>query len=173
MRPHIDADELGDSTLVVRTDYSDEEAWRTVVALLDTEHPIGFEPVNHYVDDPAWTGASVDEVLAVAPEAGGVVFIADADTMRAPYPLIAANTVTREDCEDDEDYAYEMQYGREFRVLPGGVADVYTNLSIVNSDFPDFAVQAQDDPEGYYRGLAATERGAAALAVLRDALQRQ
>lgn len=49
----------------------------------------------------------------------------------------------------------------------------YAYLSIVNSDFPDFAVQAQDDLEGYYRGLAATERGAAALAVLRDALQRQ
>lgn len=171
VRPDIHLED--DTTLVVRTDYTDDDAWRAVVALLDAEHPIGAIPVNHFVDDPAWDGATVDEVLAVAPEAGGVVFIADAATMRAPHPLVAANAVTREECEDDEEYAYEMSHGREFRVLPGGVADVYANLSIANSDFPDFAVQAQDDPDGYYRGLAATERGAAALAVVRELLERQ
>jgi hypothetical protein len=171
VRPHIDLDD--DTTLVVRTDYTDEDAWRTVVALLDAEHPIGSMPVNHFVDDPAWGGATVDEILAVAPEAGGVVFVADAATMCAPYPLIAANAVTRDECEDDEEFAYEMSAGREFRVLPGGVADVYANLSIANSDFPDFAFQAQDDPDGYYRGLAATERGAAALAAMRDLLRQR
>lgn len=171
VRPDIDLDD--DTTLVVRTDYTDEDTWRTVMALLDAEHPIGSMPVNHFVDDPAWAGATVDEILAVAPESGGVVFIADAATMRAPHPLIAANAVTREECDDDEEYAYEMSAGREFRVLPGGVADVYTNLSIANSDFPDFALQAQDDPDGYYRGLAATERGAAALAMMRDLLEQQ
>ena len=111
------------------------------------------EPVNYFVDDPAWDGASADEVLAVVPADCPVVFIADAPTMRAPHPLLAVNTVRREDCEDDEEYAYEMEYGREFRALPPGVYDVSVNLFIANMDFSYYASEAKDDPRGYYQGL--------------------
>jgi len=156
---------------VVRTDYSDDEAWLGVAALLEAEHPIGFRPDNHVVDDPAWAGASADEVLAAAPGENGVVFLADAATMLAPHPLVAVNTVTRADCEDDYEFAYEMSHGREFRVLPAGVADVAINLLIANTDFPEFAATARDDPDGCYRGVAAHPRGAEALAALRDFLR--
>ncbi|MFC4852635.1 DUF6924 domain-containing protein [Actinophytocola glycyrrhizae] len=171
MRPRIDPDDVGEAALVVRTDYSDDAAWLTVVALLETEHPLGFRPDNHFVDDPAWAGASAEEVLAAAPRENGVVFLADVATMAPPHPLLALNTVTRDECEDDYEFAYEMSRGREFRVLPAGVSDVAINLLIANTDFPDFAASAQDDPDGWYRGVAAHPRGAAAMAELRDFLR--
>lgn len=156
---------------MVRTDYSDNDAWLAVVELLDAETPFTDAPVNHFVDDPAWAAASVDEVLAGTPDESAVVFVADATAMRAPYPLIAASTVTREDCEDDDEYAFEMEYGREFRVLPAGVAEVHANLFIANCDFPDLAAQAQED--GYYRGLAANEKAAPVLDKYREVLRQQ
>jgi hypothetical protein len=156
VRPQIKAGDVADATLVVRTDYSDQAAWRTVMELLNAPQFGGLEPLNTFVDDPAWDGASVDEVLAVAPDTSdGVVFLADAQTMRVPYPLIAANQLTREDCEDDDEYAYQIEYGREFRVLPAGVSDVSANLSIANMDFPEFAAMAHHDPADPYQGLAA------------------
>lgn len=156
---------------MVRTDFSDDQAWQAVVTMLDVEHPLGFRPDNHFVDDRAWSNASTDEVLAAAPGENGVVFLADAQTMRPPHPLLAVNTVTRADCEDDYEFAYEMGQGREFRVLPAGLADVAVNLLIANTDFPDFAAAAKDDPEGWYRGVAAHPRGEEALAALRDFLR--
>lgn len=171
MRPHIDPAVVGEAALIVRTDFSDDAAWRNLVAMLGAEHPLGFRPDNHVVDDRGWAGASADEVLAAAPGENGVVFLADAVTMRPPHPLLAVNTVTRDMCEDDYEFAYEMSHGREFRVLPAGVADVAVNLLIANTDFPDFAATAADDPDGWYRGVAAHPRGAAALAALRDFLR--
>lgn len=171
VRPRIDPDVVGESALIVRTDYSDDAVWLDVVGMLDAEHPLGFRPDNHVVDDPAWAGATVEEVLAAAPGENGVVFLADAVTMLAPHPLLAVNTVTRADCEDDYEFAYEMSHGREFRVLPAGMSDVAVNLLIANTDFPDFAASAHTDPGGCYRGVAAHPRGAAALAALRDFLR--
>ena len=161
MRPTIDiAGEDEGVTLVVRTDYSDETAWRSVVALLDSPPFDGAEPVNRYVDDPAWAGATVDEVLTAAPPLYGVVFVADAATMLPPHPLVAVNTRRP---EDPDDYAYEMEYGREFRALPAGVYDVSANLFVDNMTFPEFASSARRDPTGHYRGLVASDRGRAAL----------
>ncbi|MEV4706253.1 DUF6924 domain-containing protein [Actinoplanes sp. NPDC049316] len=151
MRPVITAEDVGDSTLVVRTDYSDETAWRAVVAHLSADP----DSANHLVEGPAWNGATVDDVLAATPRdhPDGVVFIADAATMQDPHPLLAVTTVRREDCEDPEDHAYELSNGREFRVLPAGVLDVSANLFIANMDFPEFAAMAQRDPSGWYRGV--------------------
>lgn len=172
MRPTIDAAEVDDATLVVRTDYSDDDAWQIVVELLTApQQPDDYEPVNYFVDDPAWQGANVDEVLAVAPDAGGVVFIADAETMLEPYALLAANTVTRADCEDDDEFDYEMEFGREFRLLPAGVRDVSANLFVANMDFPEFAAMAQNDPTGRYQGLVASSEGRAALLALMNVSQ--
>ena len=171
MRPHIDPEAVGEAALIVRTDYSDDLTWQDIVAVLAAEHPLGFRPDNHFVDDPAWAGATADEVLAAAPAENGVVFLADAATMLAPHPLLAVNTVTRDVCEDDYEFSYEMSHGREFRVLPAGVADVAVNLLIANTDFPDFASAAAADPDGWYRGVVAHPRGQVALAALRDFLR--
>jgi uncharacterized protein DUF6924 len=143
--------------LVVRTDYHDDQAWQDVTAAL--MEPWGdrqYEAHVHFVDDPAWAGATVDEVLnaVCADENLAVVFLADRTTMQAEsHALLAVTTLTREECVDDEDYEQLTEFGREFRTIPAGVHDVHANLSIGNLGFEEYAAWAHDDPEGIYRSF--------------------
>ncbi|GAB2676383.1 hypothetical protein GCM10027271_41650 [Saccharopolyspora gloriosae] len=142
--------------LVVRVDFSDDAAWTEVVGLL--EIPWGddeFDSSNQLVDDPAFTGASPDDVLAAVEEEHkpAVVFLADAETMRGAHPLLAVSTLTREDAEDEDDYEEEMSHGREFRLVPGAVSEMHTNLEIANMDFTDFSGSASGDSERIHRGF--------------------
>ncbi|MFF9204371.1 DUF6924 domain-containing protein [Streptomyces sp. NPDC014986] len=137
--------------LVVRTDYHDDQAWQDVAAAL-MEH----DAHVHFINDPAWAGATVDEVLTAvrADEDLAVVFLADRTTMQAEHhALLAITTLTREECEDDEDYEQLTEFGREFRTTPAGVHDVFANLSIGNLGFEEYAAWAHDDPEGIYRSF--------------------
>ncbi|RZB15194.1 hypothetical protein StrepF001_34085 [Streptomyces sp. F001] len=144
--------------LVVRTDYDDDQAWQDVAAAL--MEPWGdnkqYEAHVHFMNDPAWAGATVDEVLTAvsAAEDLAVVFLADRTTMQAEYhALLAVTTLTREECEDDEDYEQLTEFGREFRTVAAGVHEVYANLSIGNLGFEEYAAWAHDDPEGIYRSF--------------------
>ncbi|MGC5008394.1 DUF6924 domain-containing protein [Streptomyces sp. NBC_00353] len=143
--------------LVVRTDYQDDQAWQDVAAAL--MEPAGdrqYEAHVHFIDDPAWAGATVDEVLTVvsADHDLAVVFLADRTTMQAEsHALLAVTTMTREECVDDEDYEQLTEFGREFRTLPAGIHDVHANLSIGNLGFEEYAAWAHDDPERIYRSF--------------------
>ncbi|CAL9332681.1 DUF6924 domain-containing protein [Streptomyces sp. enrichment culture] len=141
--------------LVVRTDYHDDRAWQDVTAALTQPWGDGrYEAHLHFVDDPAWAGASVEEVLHAvrADDELAVVFLADRTTMQAEsHALLAVTTLTREECADDEDYERLTEFGREFRTVPAGVHDVHANLSIGNLGFEEYAAWAHDDPEGIYR----------------------
>jgi hypothetical protein len=142
--------------LIIRTDYDDDKAWLAVVAALTQPWGGGeFEARVHLADDPAWAGASADEVLAAVAgdEYLGVLFIADRATMQEDdHALLAVTTVTREDL-GDEQYEAMTEYGREFRTIPVGVHDIYANLHIANMDFEEFAAAAQEDPDGVYRSF--------------------
>lgn len=148
-------DEL--AVLVVRTDYHDDQAWQVVTAAL--MEPWGDRPYEahvHFIDDPAWAGAAVDEALDAirADENLPVVFLADRTTMQAEsHPLLAVTTLTRKDCLDDEDYEQLTEFGREFRTVPAGVHDVHANLDIGNLGFEEYAGWAHDDPERIYRSF--------------------
>ncbi|MFE4698927.1 DUF6924 domain-containing protein [Streptomyces sp. NPDC056738] len=148
-------DEL--AVLVVRTDYHDDQAWRVVAAAL--MEPWGDRPYEahvHFIDDPAWAEATVDEALNAIrlDENLPVVFLADRTTMQAEsHPLLAVTTLTREDCLDDEDYEQLTEFGREFRTTPAGVHDVHANLDIGNLGFEEYAAWAHDDPERIYRSF--------------------
>ncbi|WP_437114107.1 DUF6924 domain-containing protein [Streptomyces collinus] len=52
------------------------------------------------------------------------------------HALLAATTLPREDCVDDEDYEQLTEFGREFRSVfrsvPAEVHDIHANLSIGN-----------------------------------------
>jgi hypothetical protein len=143
--------------LVVRTDYQDDQAWQDVAAAL--MEPAGgrqYEAQVHFMDDPDWAGATVDEVLTVvsADRNLAVVFLADRTTMQAEsHALLAVTTMTREECVDDEDYEQLTEFGREFRTLPAGIHDVHANLSIGNLGFEEYAAWAHDDPERIYRSF--------------------
>lgn len=138
--------------LVVRTDYSDDEAWRAVVDLLN--QPDGQSEVGtHVVDDRAFSGASPDEVVlsTLAGEPGlEAVFLADAATMKGDHTLLAVSTRCEElDDEIDGDNAEEL--GREFRLPPPLVNLVHVNLAIGHSDFWGFAYEAAHDPDNILR----------------------
>ena len=143
--------------LVIRTDYSDDEAWQAVTAALAEPWDDGAaESCVHIVDDPTWAGASADEVLdvVVADELLGVVFLADRATMLADHNgLLAVTTLTPEDFEDDVDYEEHTRFGREFRIIPREVSNLHANLNLANMDFSEFSSCAGDDPEGVFRGF--------------------
>lgn len=143
--------------LVVRTDYHDDRAWqRVTAALTGPEGAALYEAHVHFIDDPVWAGATVEDVLAAvrADENLAVVFLADRMTMRAEnQALLAVTTLTREDCEADEDYEQLTEFGREFRTIPAAVHGIHANLSIGNLGFEEYGAWAQDDPEGVYRSF--------------------
>ncbi|WP_460061416.1 DUF6924 domain-containing protein [Streptomyces sp. YKOK-I1] len=143
--------------LVVRTDYLDDQVWQDVAAAL-TE-PWGdrqYEADVHFIDDPAWSGATVDEVLTAVrgDDNLAVVFLADRTTMQAKsHPLLAVTTLTREECVDEEDYEQLTEFGRDFRIIPASLHEVHANLSIGNLGFEEFAAWAHDDLEGIFRSF--------------------
>ncbi|WP_166026983.1 DUF6924 domain-containing protein [Streptomyces chilikensis] len=140
------------ATLVVRTDHRDPAAWQAVVSLLrDTADAPGGQPAVLLLDDPVWAGAGVEEVVAAlrGDEDRGVVFLADAGTMRDPaHPLLAATLVTREECEDDEEYAAHVGFGAAFRVTPAAAHEVHADVAIGNLGFEEFAAWASDSADG-------------------------
>ncbi|MEU2072069.1 DUF6924 domain-containing protein [Streptomyces anulatus] len=144
--------------LVIRTDYTDDVAWREVVAEL--ERAAGgreWESPAHLVDDRRWDGVTSDEALVAAArdEELSVVFLADGVTMRSlPRPLLALDLGADDDQDLDPVYYQELIDSpppREVRVVPDAVHMVHGNLQLANLDFPEFAEAAAADPEGVVR----------------------
>ncbi|MFG2843018.1 DUF6924 domain-containing protein [Kitasatospora sp. NPDC048296] len=128
------------TSLVLRTDFGDDEAWDAFRAALDAA---GEYPHATYVSDLRFADVDVRALLdeeAAAEEDDQVidVFLADATTMKSPgHPLLAV------------DLSHEP--GRTFRVPARWFPDVSANLSIANMDFAEFADAA--DGSGTFRGF--------------------
>ncbi|MEV4330962.1 hypothetical protein AB0K02_10515 [Streptomyces sp. NPDC049597] len=144
------------AALIVRTAYDDEAAWQAVVT--DLTRPWGdeceYDADVHIVDDPAWTGATPDDVLAAVrgDEDLSVVFLADKVTMQCAHRGLLALAV--HDGEDDVDPMDGDPPPREFRTVPTGVHTVHANLSIANMYFEDYAETAFTDPDGVFRSFS-------------------
>ena len=116
------------TSLVLRTDFGDDESWDTVRAALDAADKY---PHATYVSDLRFAEVSVQALLdeeAAAEEDDQItyVFLADAITMGDPsHPLLAVDL--------------SAEPGRTFRVPPQWFPDVSANLSIANMDFAEFA----------------------------------
>lgn len=125
------------TSLVVRTDFSDDGAWRNLQAAIDETNEY---PVATYVSDPEYANVAVRTLVdidAVAESKAYYLFLADTIAMSAPgWPLLAV------DLADEP--------GRTFRVPARWYGDVSANLCIANLDFADFADAADDS--GTYRG---------------------
>jgi hypothetical protein len=150
------------SAVIIRTDFTDEAAWRQVTAELKRSSHYDGDPADSYdvVDAPELDGADTDTILAAIAaheelwDQLSVVFVADSTTMRADHhALLAVTTVTREDIDDDEDYEAMVEFGREFRTLPSGVHEIHANLEMANMDFEEFSSSACEDPEGVFRSF--------------------
>lgn len=128
------------TSLVLRTDFGDDDAWDAVRAALDEA---GDHSLATYASEPRFAGVEVRVLLdeeAAADEDHRVIhlFLADATTMKDPArPLLAV------DLWDEP--------GRTFRVPARWFPDVSANLSIANMDFAEFADSV--DGSGTYRGF--------------------
>ncbi|MEV6505615.1 hypothetical protein AB0M61_05735 [Streptomyces sp. NPDC051642] len=150
------------SAVIIRTDFTDEAAWREMTAELERPSHDG-DPGESYdvVDAPELDGADTDAILAAISaheelwDQLSVVFVADSTTMRtAHHALLAVTTMTREDFDDDEDYEAVVEIGREFRTVPSGVHSIHVNLELANMDFEEFLSSAHEDSERVFRNFS-------------------
>ncbi|WP_133912359.1 DUF6924 domain-containing protein [Streptomyces sp. NBC_00582] len=128
------------TSLVLRTDFSDDAAWDALRAVFD-----GADGGPHatWVSDPRYDGAGIPALLeedgaADEEEQLTHVFLADAKALAdGPERFLLAV-----DLYDEP--------GRTVRVPPAWFPDLSANLSIANLDFADFADCA--DATGTFRG---------------------
>ncbi len=128
------------SSLLVRTDFTSDDAWRQVSEEAQRENEDGFQAYLETVSDAAFDQASWEQVKAAVPAAGdgaAVLFVADAVTLTAAgHPVLVV----------------DLRAGRQpFRCLPSELWVVENNLNLANMDWADFAGAAGDD--GVFRGF--------------------
>lgn len=130
-----------DDSLVIRTDFTDDEVWAAVKSLIARPTPIdGFQAYVEFVDDRQHDGLSVEGLLTQIPEGSNRIFtfLIDAKTIADPeHPVFVV------------DLFHER--GRTFRVIPSEMWNVENNLSLANMDWEDFADNTDED--GVFRGF--------------------
>lgn len=140
-------------TLLVRTDFADNDAWDLVRDEATREYgPDGFRAHVEPVSDPQWAGATWESVKAAAPvddDGPSVLFIADSVTFASPeHPVIVVDL-------DDKILSVaefpEIAGRTPFRCIPSELWGVENNLNISNMDWEDFACEVGDD--GVFRGF--------------------
>jgi hypothetical protein len=126
-------------TLVVRTDFSDQDAWQAVRAAID--HPPGGDLVFcafDHIDDPDYVGQPAERIVDLLPDDPfhAIVVLADEVTMSSPeMPLLVVDLVDNP--------------GHTLRSIPQVLWNVANNLFVANSSFDEFVERADDD--GIYR----------------------
>lgn len=123
-------------SLVIRTDFSNDAAWQAVVS--EIRKPVdGFYAYVDFVDDPAFDGLTVQELVELGrdiPQSFAIV--ADRTTVESPErALLIVDLLT--------------EPGRTFRALPVHIQAIENNLSIANMDFREWAEAA--DSDGVFR----------------------
>lgn len=129
-----------DTSMLLRTDFSDDAAWAALREALERPSAEGFTASLEYVSDRAYDGLSIADVVAASSRDGdrGFAFVADRTTFTDPErPIVVV------DLQDEP--------GRTFRVVPSAAWSVENNLSIANMDFRDFAGSV--DAQGVFRGF--------------------
>ena len=127
-----------DDTPLVRTDFSDEGAWRELLEAIRMPSDEGFLANLSVLDDPAFAGADMRVLCASEAAANhAILLLADAETMAG-----AERSLLCVDASDPD---------RTFRVVPAALWGVENNLSIANMDFDEFADHV--DGDGVFRGF--------------------
>ena len=129
-----------DNALALRTDFSDEIAWKSVqAALLEEDEFFGIAANLYFVEDSEYKNLTAEQLPSVLAEDSHrtFAFIIDHAAMtQKDHPILVV------DLNDEP--------GRSFRVIPSQVVSVESNLSIANMDFSEFANSVGSD--GIYRG---------------------
>ncbi|MEU6601835.1 DUF6924 domain-containing protein [Streptomyces flaveolus] len=133
-----------EDTLLIRTDFSDEEAWQTLRAVVTTPaEEDGFLAVLHIVDDPAYRDLTTEQIVALAPAEDDLLILADRQALSGSgMPLLAVLK--------SEDETPEQGFD-ELRVAAAALWSVENNISFANMDWEEFVEAADDD--GVFRGF--------------------
>jgi len=131
-----------EDALVLRTDFSDQDAWEDICTAIRPTDADGNEPIAYveFHDDPAYQGLSSQQLLALVPEDYGHSFLAVVDKAAIDsdeQPVLIIDL--------------DEERGREFRVIASELHQIENNLSIANMDFAEFSDAADDD--GIFRGF--------------------
>jgi hypothetical protein len=127
--------------LLVRTDFSDEVAWTALRTAVTTPSREGSPSGLEVVDDPAFDGAEVADLLAAGPahDRVAVLFVADTTTLQHPeLPVLAV----RGSGAPEE----------SFRVPSAQVLEVADDLSLAGMGWAEFTDRVGDD--GVFRGFS-------------------
>ena len=129
---------------VIRTDFDNEDAWKTVCELIRQPVDDGFGGEFYayvaFVDNPAFRDLTEQELLERVPGDFGHAFlmIVDKTATRSPdFPILVM------------DLYHER--GRTFRAIPTEIQNIQNNLSLANLDFNDFADSV--DQDGVFLGF--------------------
>jgi hypothetical protein len=132
-----------ENSLVLRTDFSDDDGWASICKAIQKPSPLGFRAYVKCVSDPEYDGLTVEQLLALNPLSTDHTFVFIVDQMALSHrdrPILVVDL-------------FEEQAGRTFRVIPSEMWSVENNLSLANMDFEDFADIANMDAEGIFRGV--------------------
>ena len=127
-----------DGTPLVRTDFSDDDAWEGLLKAASTPSPDGFLANLFVIDERRFDGATVEQIDESALATGhAVFFVADKIAMtHSEHPFLCVNASAPE---------------RMFRVIPAELWAPENNLSLGNMDFHEFADNAGSG--GIFRGF--------------------
>ncbi len=133
-------DEQADASTLVRTDFSDDSAWISLVRAATAESPEGFRAELRLVDERQYDGRLPDELVGTGLHRQGepVLFIADRKALTAcERPILCVDLLHKP--------------GQSFRCIPSELWGVENNLRLFNMDFEEFAESA--DADGVFRGF--------------------
>jgi hypothetical protein len=128
---------------VVRTNFDDEDAWKTICEMIQRPVPHGFgntfQAYVTFVENAAFKDLKEQELLKRVPADFGPSFlmVVDKAALQAPeFPILIIDLY--------------RERGRSFRAIPSQIQSIENNLSIANMDFDEFADYVDED--GVFRG---------------------
>jgi hypothetical protein len=126
-----------DDTLLIRTDFSDQEGWEALRTAVTTPDEDGFLAYVHFVDDPAYRDMVFEQFAALL-RPHQLVIVADKLAITSPeQPLLTI---------------YQGEEGTEqLRVVAEELWSIENNISQANMDWDEFTSAAADD--GIFRGF--------------------
>ena len=128
------------SSLLVRTDFTSDDAWHELSDETQQENEDGFRAYVEPVSDPAFDGVAWQEVKAAASandDGAAVLFIADSTAFILPdHPILVVDLLDSKP---------------PFRCILSELWGVDNNLNIANMDWEDFTDSV--DESGVFRGF--------------------
>ena len=131
--------------LVVRTEFENQQAWKTVCKLIRAPIQAPGDTFHAYVqflEDVAFRGLGREELLARVPSDYNHSFIFVVDSIAISHPEFPILVI-----------GLRGVHGRNFRAIPAAIQAIENNLSISNMDFSEFAGAV--DGDGIFRGFPA------------------